>query len=129
MSIIVEADHLKAYYITNAYGVERTVKAVDDISIQVREGEVYGIAGESGCGKTTLLKVLLGAFQAPLTAVAGSVKYRLNGREIDVLAMDERTRAGIRWKQVSYIPQGSMHVLNPVRRIRNTFHDFISAHQ
>ena len=38
-------------------------------------------------------------------------------------------RRDIRWKQVSYIPQGSMHVLNPVRRIRDSFHDFISAHR
>ena len=41
------------------------------------------------------------------------------------LALDEKGRRDIRWKKVSYIPQGSMHVLNPVRRIRDTFHDFI----
>lgn len=129
MSWIVEADHLKAYYITHAFGVERTVKAVDDISLQIREGEVYGIAGESGCGKSTLLKVLLGAHQPPLTVVGGTVKYRFEGEEIDVLALDKNQQREIRWRKASYIPQGSMHVLNPVRRIRNTFHDFITAHK
>lgn len=129
MTSIVEADHLKAYYITQAYGVERTVKAVDNISIHVTEGEVYGIAGESGCGKSTLLKVLLGAHQPPLTVVGGTVKYRLDRQEIDILSAGENDRRDLRWKQVSYIPQGSMHVLNPVRRIRDTFHDFISAHR
>ncbi|MBV7328210.1 ABC transporter ATP-binding protein [Chloroflexi bacterium TSY] len=129
MTNIVEAKNLKAYYITKAYGVERTVKAVDDISIQIRSGEVYGIAGESGCGKSTLLKVLLGAHQSPLTVVGGSVTYRFDEMESDALAMDAKSQRGIRWKQVSYIPQGSMHVLNPVRRIRDTFHDFISAHE
>src|SRR3954451_8364431 len=129
MSVILEATNLKAYYMTQAYGVERTVKAVDDISLQIREGEVFGIAGESGCGKSTLLKVLLGAHQPPLTVVEGSVKYRFDNVEIDALSLDTSKRRDIRWKQVSYIPQGSMHVLNPVRRIRDSFHDFISAHR
>jgi peptide/nickel transport system ATP-binding protein len=129
MTAIVEAERLKAYYITHAYGVERTVKAVDNISIQVQEGEVYGIAGESGCGKSTLLKVLLGAFQPPLRVVDGSVKYRFDGREIDATSIQENTLRDIRWRKVSYIPQGSMHVLNPVRRIQDTFYDFISAHR
>jgi peptide/nickel transport system ATP-binding protein len=129
MTNIVEASNLKAYYITHAYGVERTVKAVDNISIQVKEGEVFGIAGESGCGKSTLLKVLLGAHQPPLTVVEGSVKYRFDREEIDVLSLSQARHRDIRWKKVSYIPQGSMHVLNPVRRIRDTFHDFIAAHR
>jgi len=126
---IVEAKNLKAYYITRAYGIERVVKAVDDISIQVKEGEIYGIAGESGCGKSSLLKVLLGAHQAPLTVVDGSVKYRFDGNEINALSKQEMEHKDVRWRQVSYIPQGSMHVLNPVRRIRDTFHDFIQAHR
>ncbi len=129
MTTVVEANHLKAYYITRAYGVERTIKAVDDISIRVKEGEVFGIAGESGCGKSTLLKVLLGAHQPPLTVVGGSVKYRFDNAEVDVLDPRQATGRDIRWKKVSYIPQGSMHVLNPVRRIRDSFHDFISAHR
>lgn len=129
MATIVEATKLKAYYITQAYGVKRTVKAVDDISIQIKEGEVFGIAGESGCGKSTLLKVLLGAHRPPLTVVDGSVRYHFNGHEIDPLSLGEEGMRAIRWKQVSYIPQGSMHVLNPVRRISHTFHDFIAAHR
>lgn len=129
MSIIVEAKELKAYYITQTFGVERVVKAVDNLSLQIKEGEVFGIAGESGCGKSTLLKVLLGAHQPPLTVVDGSVKYNFDGEEVNTLAMGAAARRDIRWKKVSYIPQGSMHVLNPVRRIRESFHDFIMAHR
>ena len=129
MATIVKANNLKAYYITQAYGVERTVQAVDGISLEIEEGEVFGIAGESGCGKSTLLKVLLGAHQPPLTVVDGSVEYLFDGLEIAALSLDGNSLRDIRWKEVSYIPQGSMHVLNPVRRIRDTFHDFISAHQ
>ncbi len=129
MSTIVEASNLKAYYITQAYGVERTVKAVDNISLQIKEGEVFGIAGESGCGKSTLLKVLLGAHKPPLTVVDGSVKYCFDGEQIDALSASEHRQRDLRWKKVSYIPQGSMHVLNPVRRIRNSFDDFIRTHR
>jgi peptide/nickel transport system ATP-binding protein len=120
---------LRAYYVTNTSSTQRTVRAVDDISLQIHEGEVYGIAGESGCGKSTLLKVLLGMITPPLTVVAGSIHYRVEGRDVDVLALSEDERRAMRWKVVSYIPQGSMHVLNPVSRIRDTFRDFIAAHK
>lgn len=129
MSNIIEAKNLKAYYITKAYGIERTVKAVDNISLNIKEGEVYGIAGESGCGKSTLLKVLLGMFKPPLTVVDGSVDYLFGGREIASLDSKKNTIKELKWGEVSYVPQGSMHVLNPVRRIEATFHDFISAHR
>ncbi|MCC9077637.1 ABC transporter ATP-binding protein [Litorilinea aerophila] len=128
-SNIVEVNNLRAYYITKAYGVARTVQAVDGISLAIKRGEVYGIAGESGCGKSTLMRVMLAAHQPPLTVVEGSVTYRFDDEEISALSLTPEELREIRWKQVSYVPQGSMHVLNPVRRIRDTFHDFISAHQ
>jgi peptide/nickel transport system ATP-binding protein len=90
---------------------------------------VYGIAGESGCGKSTLLKVMLGMLTPPLTVIGGSVHYRVGGKDVDVLALADAERRAMRWNVVSYIPQGSMHVLNPVSRIRDTFKDFIAAHK
>ncbi len=129
MSTIIEVKDLKAYYQTHAYGVERTVKAVDGISLEIQEGEVFGIAGESGCGKSTLLKVLLGAHQPPLVVSGGTVNYLFDDAPVAALSIDQNSLRDLRWKQVSYIPQGSMHVLNPVRRIRDTFHDFVAAHQ
>jgi peptide/nickel transport system ATP-binding protein len=129
MPTIVEVKDLKAYYHTHAYGVERTVKAVDGITLNIPEGQVYGIAGESGCGKSTLLKVLLGAHKPPLYIVDGTVRYLFDDAQIATLSLDQNTLRELRWKQVSYIPQGSMHVLNPVRRIEDIFHDFVAAHQ
>ncbi|MGC9467395.1 MAG: ABC transporter ATP-binding protein [Anaerolineae bacterium] len=128
MQTILETKDLKAYYITHAYGVQRTVKAVDGVSLSVRENEVYGIAGESGCGKSTLLKVLLGMITPPLTVVDGSVFYGAKGDKRDIVHMPEAELRSMRWKEMSYLPQGSMSVLNPVRRIRDTFRDFIGAH-
>jgi peptide/nickel transport system ATP-binding protein len=128
-SVVAEVRELRAYYVTKTFNVERTVRAIDDVSLQIREGEVYGIAGESGCGKSTLLKVLLGTVTPPLTVVSGAVQYRADGRLIDVLSLSDSQLRALRWSVVSYIPQGSMHVLNPVRKIRDTFRDFIAAHK
>jgi peptide/nickel transport system ATP-binding protein len=128
MSVIADVKNLRAYYITSAYGVQRTVKAIDDISIEIRKNEVYGIVGESGCGKSTLVKVLMGAVTPPLTVLSGTVTYSFNHEGVDVLSMSEQELKQIRWQEVSYIPQASMHLLNPVRRVKDTFRDFVSAH-
>ena len=122
--------NLKAFYLTKyyGYGVEREVRAVDDISISVRADEVYGIAGESSSGKTTLIKTFAGVVRPPLRIVEGSITYRLGDRDIDLLAISERELNAIRWKHVSYIMQGSMSVLNPVRRIHKSFLDFAFKH-
>jgi len=128
MRTILETNNLKAHYITQAFGVRRNVKAVDRISLAVRENEVYGIAGESGCGKSTLLRVLLSMVTPPLTVVEGSVTYDDGVRKQNILKLPEAELRDMRWKEISYLPQGSMYVLNPVRLIRDTFRDFISAH-
>ncbi len=125
---IVNTSNLKAYYITQAFGVRRTIKAVDGISLAIRENEILGIAGESGCGKSTLLKVLLGSIKPPLQVVEGSVTYDFGAGLLDILTLPASELQAMRWKDVSYIPQGSMNVLNPVRRIRDTFRDFIGVH-
>ena len=59
----------------NYFGVEREVRAVDDITMTIRKNEVYGIAGESSSGKTSFIKVLAAAIRPPMRIVAGSVKY------------------------------------------------------
>lgn len=125
---ILHASDLKAYYITEAFGVKRTVQAVDGVSLSIRRGEIYGIAGESGCGKSTLLKMLLGEFEPPLTPVSGTVTYDFGKGDVDALKLSDKDLARVRWSNVSYVPQGSMHVLNPVRRIGDTFYDFITTH-
>ncbi len=128
MGNILETNNLKAYYITHAYGIQRTVKAVNGVTIAVRENEVYGLAGESGCGKSTLLKVLLNTITPPLTVVEGTVMYNFGKTRENMLTMSEARLRDMRWKEISYLPQGSMFVLNPVRLIRDTFRDFLGAH-
>jgi peptide/nickel transport system ATP-binding protein len=126
---LLEVLNLKAYYIMDVYGIKRTVRAVDDISINVEENEIYGVAGESGCGKTTLIKVLSEITKPPLVVLGGEVIYDFGDGPIDILRLEEDKLRKLRWERLSYIPQGSMNVLNPVRRIHKTFFDFIGAHR
>ena len=100
------------------------VGAVDDVSLTVEDSEILGIAGESGCGKSTLIKVIYGQFGGPLSLAAGTVEAQFrdpaSGR-MNVTGAD-RLRE-LWWKQISYIPQGSMSVLNPVTRIETQMID------
>ncbi|HZQ00755.1 MAG TPA: ABC transporter ATP-binding protein [Reyranella sp.] len=125
MNLVLQVSGLKAYYRTAAFGVQREVRAVDDVSLAIEAGEIYGLAGESSSGKTTLIKTIANAIQPPLQVIAGSVVFDFKGRSIDVHRADMRD---IRWKHLSYIMQGSMNVLNPVRRIRHAFVDFAFRH-
>ena len=119
-------DRLRAYYMTHYFGVEREVRAVDDISLAVRRNEIYGLAGESSSGKTTFLKTVAAAVRPPLTVVGGSVRYGFLDR--DIYALSRAELSAIRWRRLSYITQGSMNVLNPVRRVRQSFVDFAFRH-
>ncbi|KAA1180311.1 ABC transporter ATP-binding protein [Rhizobium tropici] len=128
MEAVVEVNNLKAYYRAFLYGVDREVRAVDDISLSIGRGEIYGVAGESSSGKTTLIKTIAGAIRPPLRVVSGAVKFHFNGGTQDIYAMTPEQRASLRWRHLSYIMQGSMNVLNPVRRIRHSFIDFAFRH-
>ena len=121
---ILTVDGLKAYYQMDYFGVHREVRAVDDITMSVRRNEVYGIAGESSSGKTSFIKVLAAAIRPPMLIVAATAKYDFKGKSFDVADATQAQIEAVRWKHLSYIMQGSMSVLNPVRRIGKTFEDF-----
>ena len=126
---LVQVENLKAHYLVDIYGIRRAVRAVDGVSFQVEENTVFGIAGESGCGKTSLIKVLSATCAPPLSVQEGKVLYDLGNGGTDILALGGEDLRRLRWEFLSYVPQGSMNVLNPVRRVRHTFHDFVGAHR
>ncbi|MBE2237350.1 MAG: ABC transporter ATP-binding protein [Caldilineaceae bacterium] len=126
--IILKTEGLKAFYILDVYGKQKTVKAVNDVDLAIRENEIYGIAGESGCGKTTLLKTLAAAMEPPLRIVDGRVTYRIAGADVDVSTLSSEEIRRLRLEYIAYVPQGSMSVLNPVARVRDTYRDFIESH-
>jgi peptide/nickel transport system ATP-binding protein len=125
---VLTVSGLRAYYQTNSFGIEREVRAVDDVSLHIQANEIYGLAGESSCGKTTLVKAIAAAIRPPLRVVAGSVTYKFGDRRVNLYDIDARHLAEIRWKHLSYIMQGSMSVLNPLRRVRSSFIDFAFRH-
>ena len=125
---VLRVEDLKAYYRTRHFGVERDVKAVDGVSFEVGDSEIYGLAGESSSGKSTLLKAIAVAMRPPLQVVGGSVSLRFLGGGKSIHAATATELAALRWRKLSYIMQGSMSALNPVRRVRRSFEDFAARH-
>ncbi|MBX3062688.1 MAG: ABC transporter ATP-binding protein [Anaerolineae bacterium] len=125
---VLRTDQLKAFYLLEVHGAQKTVKAVNDVNLKIYENEIYGIAGESGCGKTTLLKTLFNEVVPPLRLIDGKLFYTIDSQEVDVTKLSGEERRKLRMKYISYIPQGSMSVFNPVLKIKGTFTDFIGSH-
>ncbi|HKZ76034.1 MAG TPA: ABC transporter ATP-binding protein, partial [Actinomycetota bacterium] len=100
-----------------------SVPAVRGVSLDIDRGEVLGLAGESGCGKTSVINAIL-RLLPPRTTVTGSVL--LNGE--DVLTMRPGRLRAVRWTEASVVFQGAMHALNPVRRIGDQIAEAIVIH-
>jgi peptide/nickel transport system ATP-binding protein len=127
---LLSVQDLCAYYRTEIYGISRTVRAVDGVSFDLFPNEIYGVAGESSCGKTTLIKVISGNVKPPLKVNSGSVNYHFGAHDVDMLHISQKDlRRDVRWKEISYVMQGSMSVLNPVRKIIKTFEDIVDTHE
>ncbi|MGD8457446.1 MAG: ABC transporter ATP-binding protein [Anaerolineales bacterium] len=119
---MISIKNIKASYFSR----RGEVQAVDGVDLEILDNEILGIAGESGCGKSTLLKVVYGYLAPPLRVVAGTVDYHYTDRDGHEVALGMEDIRQAWWKFISYIPQGSMNVLNPVTRIESQFMDTIT---
>ena len=111
---------LKVQYMTS----NAAVRAVDGVSFDVAPGEVLGLAGESGSGKSTIAQSLLRILNPPAVIAGGSILF--HGR--DVLAMSDRELQQFRWDELSMVFQSAMNALNPVMTVGDQIVDTIVAH-
>ena len=115
-------DSLKAYYITK----EGIVKAVDNVSFEIKGHESFGIAGETASGKSTLGLALLRSLQPPGKIVGGNIT--LQGQNISNMSDDEFNKT-IRWKKIAMVFQGAMNTLDPVYTIGSQMSEIIKEHR
>jgi peptide/nickel transport system ATP-binding protein len=118
---VLEVNNLKVYYATPT----GDVRAVDNVSFKVYPGEIVGLVGESGCGKTTTAMAILRLVQPPGRIAGGNVL--LDGT--DLTSLQGQALRNVRWNKLALIPQGAMNSLNPVMRVRKQIADAIETHE
>ncbi|EPJ54457.1 MAG: peptide ABC transporter, ATP-binding protein [Osedax symbiont Rs2] len=100
-------------------------RAVKHVNFNIRKGEIFGLAGESGCGKSTIAFAINRLLQPPAYVSSGEIY--VDGE--NVLEMDQPALQNIRWRKVSMVFQSAMNSLNPVITVAEQFRDMLHRHQ
>lgn len=118
--VLLEVIDLRTYYKTRA----GMVKAVDGVTFEVEKGEIVGLAGESGCGKSTMALTIMRLLPPEGRVVSGKILF--DGENL--LEKSEEEMRKIRWARISMVFQSAMNALNPVLSIERQMIDAIKAH-
>ncbi|MED4017697.1 ABC transporter ATP-binding protein [Sutcliffiella cohnii] len=121
MGNVLTVENLSTYFKTD----KGIAKAVEDVSFTVKKGEMLGLIGESGCGKTTVAQSILRLIEYPGKVVNG--KAILDGK--DLIGATDQELVDRRWKEISVIPQSAMNALNPVYSVGEQIVESILLHE
>ncbi|MBK8905179.1 MAG: ABC transporter ATP-binding protein [Anaerolineaceae bacterium] len=119
--VLLDVRHLSTDFVTPG---EAPAHALVDINFTLREGEVLGIVGESGCGKTTLMLSLMRLLPSNGRITRGQINFM----NTDLLSLSEREMDDVRWKNIAMIFQGAMNALNPVHTVGRQITEAIIQH-
>jgi len=112
------------------YDTEPPVKAVQNVTLHLKRGEILGLAGESGCGKTTLVYGIQRLLKDPAIITSGSAIFHdADGHDVNILQMTDGELRSFRWDKISMVFQGAMNALNPVVRIGSQLDDVFRTHR
>lgn len=95
--------------------------AVDGVDLMVPRGAMLGLVGESGCGKTTLARALMGVLPGNARVARG----RIGLEGVDLLGLSARERRALLWREMSFVPQSAMNSLDPVYRLRSQMREVL----
>jgi ABC-type dipeptide/oligopeptide/nickel transport system ATPase component len=119
--ILYSIRNLTVEYLTRA----GSVKAVDDVSLDIRRGEILGLVGESGCGKSTFGKALMRLHTGPARITNGELWF--DGR--DLMKLSQREMPDVRGAEIGMVFQDPMTSLNPVQRIVDHLTETVQTHE
>ena len=121
---------LTARNVSIEYEVDPPVRAVRGVSLTLNRGEILGLAGESGCGKTTLAYGMNRLLKAPALMTGGEIVFHdRDGHDIDIVGLDGEGLRAFRWDKISMVFQGAMNSLNPVISVKAQIFDIFDTHR
>src|SRR5690606_8315392 len=120
MSALLDIEDLVVEYVSD----ERSVRGADRVSFSIATGEILGLAGESGCGKSTVANAIMRLLKDPARISGGSIRF--DGS--DVLQMSADELRSWRWRETAMVFQSAMNSLNPVMRIADQIIDVLRTH-
>ena len=118
--VLLDVQNVSVNYVADG----KVAKAVHNVSFLLHEGEMLGLVGESGCGKTTLMMALMRLLPAAGEIANGHIIFR--GQDLTALSEEEMNE--VRWSGISIIFQGAMNALNPVRTVGDQIAEAIKHH-
>jgi peptide/nickel transport system ATP-binding protein len=119
---ILDVQNLSTYYLTD----RGPVRAAEGVNFDLDKGEAMGLAGESGCGKTTVALSLLKILPSNGRVVGGKIL----AKNIDIVKLSEaEMRKRVRWKVISMIFQGAMNAMNPLYKVGDQIVEAIKLHE